>query len=55
MGKDFASKLRSQIVAKAEVIFKGELALYVSQLSGEVPKEDIAHAALQNFSLLALK
>jgi len=45
MGKDFASKLRSQIISKAEVISKGELASHISQLS-EVPKEDIAHAAL---------
>lgn len=45
MGKDFASKLRSQILDRAEVLSKGELSPYISQLS-EVPKEDIAHAAL---------
>jgi len=46
MGKDFASKLRSQILSKVEVLPKGELAPYIPQLSGKVPKEDIAHAAL---------
>ena len=46
MGKDFASKLRSQILSKVEVVSKEELAPYISQLSKEVPKEDIAHAAL---------
>ena len=46
MGKDFASKLRSQILSKVEVLSKGELSQYISQLSGEVPKEDTIHAAL---------
>jgi predicted nucleic acid-binding protein len=46
MGKDFASRLRSQILDKANVLPKGELAPYIPQLSGKVPKEDIAHAAL---------
>lgn len=45
IGKDFASKLRAQILDKTEVLSKGELSPYISQLS-EVPKEDIAHAAL---------
>jgi len=45
MGKDFASKLRSQILVEAEILSKGELSPYISQLS-EVPKEDIVHAAL---------
>jgi len=45
MGKDFASRLRSQILGKAEVLSKGELFPHISQLS-EVPKEDIVHAAL---------
>lgn len=45
VGKDFASGLRSQILGKAEVLPKEELAPYISQLS-EVPEEDIVHAAL---------
>ena len=45
-GKDFASKLRSQILDKAEIVPKWRLAPYISRLSGEVPKEDIVHAAL---------
>ncbi len=46
MGKDFASKLRSQILGKVEVLSKVELSPYISQFSGKVPKEDIVHAAL---------
>ena len=46
MGKDFASKLRSQVLGKAEVISKEELIPYISRLSREIPKEDLAHAAL---------
>ena len=46
MGKDFASKLRSQILGKAEALPKGRLSSHVSQFSGRVPKEDVAHAAL---------
>jgi len=46
MGKDFASKLRSQILSKAEVLPAAEIAPHVSQFSGLVPEEDIAHAAL---------
>jgi len=45
-GKNLASKLRSQILGKAEVISKGELIPYISQLSREIPKEDLLHAAL---------
>ena len=45
IGKDFASKLRSQILAKSKVITKEELVPYILQFS-EVPKEDIMHAAL---------
>jgi hypothetical protein len=46
MGKDFASKLRSQILSKAEVLSAAEITPYVSQFSGLVPEENIAHAAL---------
>lgn len=45
-GKDFASKLRSQIIGKVKIISKEELVPYISQFSEKVPKEDIAHAAL---------
>ncbi len=46
MGKDFASKLRSQIIGKVEVISKGELAPYIPKFLGRVPREDVVHAAL---------
>lgn len=46
MGKDFASKLRSQILSKAEILPAAEITPHVSQFSGLVPEEDIAHAAL---------
>ena len=45
MGKDFTSKLRSQILSKAKVLPNEKIAPYISQLS-EVPKEDVVHAAL---------
>ena len=46
MGKDFTSKLRSQILSKAEVLPNEKLAPYISQLSGGVPREDVVHVAL---------
>ena len=46
MGKDFASKLRSQVLGRTEVISKEELTPYISRLLREVPKEDLTHAAL---------
>jgi len=46
MGKDFASKLRSQILSRAEIMPAAEIAPHVSQFSSLVPEEDIAHAAL---------
>lgn len=46
MGKDFASKLRSQILSKAEILPTAEIAPWASQFLGLVPEEDIAHAAL---------
>ena len=45
-GKDFASKLRSQIIGKAEVISKEKLVPYISRESREIPKEDSLHVAL---------
>ena len=46
MGKDFASKLRSQVIAKVRLTPLVELSSCLPQLSGKVPKEDVAHAAL---------
>ena len=46
MGKDFASKLRSQILQKSEIVPNAKLLPHVSQFVKEVPTEDIVHAAL---------
>lgn len=46
MGKDFASKLRAQVLDRVEIISEEKIYPHVSQLSGKVPKEDVAHAAL---------
>lgn len=45
MGKDFASKLRSQIIRNVEVISKEELLPHISRFP-KVPREDVIHAAL---------
>lgn len=46
MGKDFASKLRFQILKRSEVTPSSELAPYIPQFAKRVPSEDVVHAAL---------
>lgn len=46
MGKDFSSKLRSQILARIELVPRAELVPYISRFSRTVPREDLVHAAL---------
>ena len=46
MGKDFASKLRSQVIQKSEIVSNAELRPHILQFIKKVPTEDIVHAAL---------
>jgi predicted nucleic acid-binding protein len=46
MGKDFASKLRSQISQRSEIVSNAELLPHIWQFMKKVPTEDIVHAAL---------
>lgn len=46
MGKDFSSKLRSQILARVELVPNADLVPYISRFSRTVPREDLVHAAL---------
>lgn len=45
-GKDFASKLRSQILDRASIVQDVEFREQALQLRGQVPDEDLMHAAL---------
>lgn len=46
MGKDFASKLRSQISSRCEVVPNAKLKVHAAKFVGSVPDEDVVHAAL---------
>lgn len=46
MGKDFASKLRSQISSRCEVVPDVKLKVHATKFVGLVPNEDVVHAAL---------
>lgn len=50
VSKDFASKLRSQVLSRTDVIPNAKLEAHISRFRRVVPDEDVVHAALASAS-----